>query len=180
MAEVATSNQKLKLRLEKHSPSTLKLILSGNNDTANEIIIQPQGILRVYEVIIGLRLKEYLKSGELHLTIENRYDERIRFFISNNNFVYYAPISAFKELYKRKVKELDNLVMIDGHLTAMYKNKEIILVAGHKKLNADLNKLKETLIDHMFFKKGFKISGIYLDQKACMRLYAFIDMLRDT
>ncbi|MBX0311425.1 MAG: hypothetical protein JHC31_06565 [Sulfurihydrogenibium sp.] len=178
MAEIATSNQKLKLRLEKHSPSTLKLILSSNDDAVNnEIVIQPQGILRVYEVIIGLRLKEYLKSGELHLTIENRYDERIRFFLSNNNFVYYAPISVFKEIYKRKVKELDNLIMIDGHLTAMYKNKEIILITGHKKLNVDLNKLKGTLIDHMFFKKGFKIGGIYLDQKACMRLYAFIDML---
>ena len=177
MAEVATSNQKLKLRLEKHSPSTLKLILLGNNDTTNDIVIQPQGILRVYEVIIGLRLKEYLKSGELQLTIENRYDERIRFFLSNNNFIYYSPVSVFKDLYKRKVKELDNLFMIDGHLTAMYKNKEIILIAGHKKLNVDLNKLKETLIDRMFFKKGFKIGGIFLDQKACMRLYAFIDML---
>jgi hypothetical protein len=174
-----TSNQKLRLRLEKHSPSTLKLILLSNNDATNEIVIQPQGILRVYEVIIGLRLKEYLKSGELHLTIENRYDERIRFFISNNNFIYYSPINVFKELYKRKVRELDNLIMIDGHLTAMYKNREIILVAGHKKLNVDLSKLKETLIDHMFFKKGFKIGGIFLDQKACMRLYAFIDMLRE-
>ncbi len=177
MAEVSASNQKLKLHLEKHSPSTLKLMLLSSNGTTNDIVIQPQGILRIYEVIIGLRLKEYLKSGELQLTVENRYDEKIRFFLSNNNFVYYSPIGIFKDLYKRKVKGLDNLIMIDGHLTAMYKNKEIILIAGHRKLNTDLNKLKKTLIDHMFFKKGFKMGGIFLDQKACMRLYGFIDML---
>jgi hypothetical protein len=160
------------MQIEKHSPSTLKIIINSN-----EIIIQPHNILKIYEVALGLRLKEYLKSGDLHLTIENKYDERIRFFFSNNRFVYYLPISVFKELYKRKVKELDNLIMIDGYLTAMYKNKEITLIASHKKINIDLDKLKETLIDRMFYKKGFKIGEILLDQKACMRLYAFIDML---
>jgi hypothetical protein len=166
----------LKLRVEKHGPNTLKFIVSSN-DSSIDVVIQPQGILRVYEVIIGLRLKEYLKSGDVYLIMENRYDEKIRFFLSNNNFIYSTPINTFKELYKRKVRELENLIMIDGNITALYKDGEIILLANQKQINIDLNELKETLIGHLFFKKGVRIGRIFLDQKACMRLYAFLDML---
>ena len=176
MNKETSKSQKLKLRVEKHGPNTLKFVIL-DNEKSNDVVVQPQSVLRIYEVIIGLRLKEYLKSKDLYLTIENRYDEKIRFFLSNNSFVYSTPINVFKDLYKRKVKELENLIMIDGNLTALYKGERIILLANQKQLNIDLNDLKETLIGHLFFKKGLRIGKIFLDQKACMRLYAFLDML---
>jgi len=176
MNKETSKSQKLKLRVEKHGPNTLKFVIL-DNEKSNDVVVQPQSVLRIYEVIIGLRLKEYLKSKDLYLTIENRYDEKIRFFLSNNSFVYSTPINVFKDLYKKKVKELENLIMIDGNITALYKGERIILLANQKQLNIDLNDLKETLIGHLFFKKGLRIGKIFLDQKACMRLYAFLDML---
>jgi Tfp pilus assembly pilus retraction ATPase PilT len=80
-------------------------------------------------------------------------------------------------LYKRKVKELDKLIMIDDNLTAIYKNKKIILIANQRKLYMDSNKLKETLADCMSYKKDIEIDGIFLDHKTCARLYTFLDML---
>jgi hypothetical protein len=172
--EIKTNFQEVKLLIDKHSPSTLKLTILQNG-IINNIIIQPQGILRVYEVLLGMRSKEHLKSGGSQLTIE-RFDKEVR-FIPNNRFIYSVTIENFIELYKRKVKELDKLIMIDDNLTAIYKNKKIILIANQRKLYMDSNELKETLADCMSYKKDIEIDGIFLDHKTCARLYTFLDML---
>jgi hypothetical protein len=172
--EIKTNFQEVKLIIDKHSPSTLKLTVLQNGITKNTII-QPQGILRVYEVLLGMRTKEHLKSGESLLTIE-RFDKEVR-FISNSRFIYSATIENFIELYKRKVKELDKLIMIDDNLTAIYKNNKIILIANQRKLYMDSIELKETLADCMSYKKEIEIDGIFLDHKTCIRLYTFLDML---